>query len=425
MDKKYIVLIVLGGLIVILGIVYFVFVNKPAPVTGPTELTVVSSVEEEKYLKEIIKEFEVSNNAKINFINKDVSNYETESLNMIATGDIDVWGIPNSWIYKHINKLSPYSDSSSKTIENYNNKYPQLAVDENIYNNKIYGYPLSFDSLVLFRSQNALNAIVEANNISKDSDINLIRKIETWEDLEAQIPLLRNKLNIGLIGAGRPEQNTTPDILSWMLLQQGTYMTNVSNNQAIFHTSANALQGPDYPGAIALNRLANFSSSYPDNLGDPVKAFEEGKLVYLIDYSNKADQFKANNPKLEFESLSVPQLKQIKNVTDFVKYETLTVPQSSKNSILAWKFITFLQNPEYLQIHRTLSKENTFYNNNALSSDVTYKTLENTKNWHNPDKIATDKIFINTISDTLAGKSAQTALDGAAVEVTKLLEKLQ
>jgi len=57
MDKKYIVLIVLGGLIVILGIVYFVFVNKPAPVTGPTELTVVSSVEEEKYLKEIIKEF--------------------------------------------------------------------------------------------------------------------------------------------------------------------------------------------------------------------------------------------------------------------------------------------------------------------------------------------------------------------------------
>ncbi|MBM2820610.1 MAG: hypothetical protein HW405_370 [Candidatus Berkelbacteria bacterium] len=430
MDKRYIILGLAVVLLIVFGTLWFLSSRKPKS----AEINFVTYSEDEKNLESLVANFESKNpGVKINIIKKDLANYEVDSLNLIATNKIDVWGIPVSWLAKQHNKLS----SAPTTLKDYQKVYPKSVSLANTINNNVYGYPLSLDTLVLFANSN-LKYEGNFGQILSKSEQDLMGKDPTnWDDLTAQVRLITSKQDTTItrsgLAMGTSAISAAPDILTLMMLQNGTQITNDNNTQATFHTALNKFGGDSYPAASALDLYTSFSKStnnnysYSDTMGDALRTFSAGKAVYYIDYKSKESDIKRINPELDFTILPIPQVKETKNPVNYLDYEIFTVPSSSPNQTLAWNFLQYLADPANL----------TDYYVNSQRTPATISGLENAGNkistavdtaltWYNPDLIEVDKIFRGMINEVaIANKSSQTVLEGAALKVTALLEQIK
>lgn len=436
MDKKYIIIIVLVVALVGVLIGYLLTGNTDSKTT---ELTFVSYNEEEKNFAKAIKDFEKQNNLKIKFVKKDPKNYELDSLNLISTGKIDVWGIPNTWLPKHLNKLSTFTSANAndqKLLENYKNAYPNIVVSENVTNDKIYGFPVSLDALVLFSNNQLRTGNIAELSLTRTEQEALLEIPTNWTDLAAQVKILsaqksQNQIESGL-AIGSEETSNTTDILTAIMLQNGTQMTSEDNIQATFHTATNKFGGEQYPGAQSLKFYTGFANrndanySFADTISDPLRAFATGKVTYYIGYSSDAKDIARISPNFNYSIEALPQVKETKYPVNFVKYETFTVPKSSPNQIKAWEFVNFLTNSANLEDYYNVTQNNLAIKTQLASSGGKVAlACETAASWHNPDPIETDKIFRQAIGDVLNGQNAQTVLDGAALQVTSLLKNLK
>ncbi|MCL5407149.1 MAG: extracellular solute-binding protein [Patescibacteria group bacterium] len=410
MDKRY---WILGGAVValiVIGTLYFLSSRKN---TQTKELTFVTYNEDEKNLSDYTAAFETANNVKINFKKIDPKNYELESLNLLSTGKVDIWGMPSSWIPKQHAKLAPYT---GKLTTPYQSLYPKIVASENIINDKIYGLPISLDTLVLF-----VNNDIKAKN--QDStpaeDAILSAEPKTWDDLVAKNPLLQSGAALGTADLA-----AAPDILTVLMLQNGTQMTNQDNTQATFHTALNTLGGASFPGAAALNLYTSFAKNNKTT-GDPLTAFTNGKAAFYIDYSAKESDIIRLNPNLNYSIRPLPQVKASKNPINFTSYETFTVPNASKNQALAWQFLIGLANKDNLKTYFETSKKHPALMELADQSDVVDQAVQTAQSWYNPEPTEVAKIFRDAITQVVSGQKAQTTLDGAAVQVTTLLGKIE
>lgn len=425
MDKRYIILGAALVLLIIFGTLLIINSRK----SEIAELNFVTYSEDEKNFEEIFASFEQANNAKINF-QKIESNYELESLNRISTGKIDVWGIPANWLPKQKDKLTT---APSTFADNYPSLYPETISQENSINNKVYGAPLALDNLVLFTNP-FLKASTE--DLTREQEELLGETPQNWEDFAAQARLItsksRGQINISGAALGTSNLTAATDILTVMMLQFGTQMTNEDYTRATFHTNINKFGGQPYPGAAALEFYSSFATpgdpnySFSESLGDPLRAFAEGKIAHYIDYSKKEADIKRINPDLNFQINPLPQVKETKNPLNFLSFETFTVPQTSKNQTMAWKLIEFMTDQINADQYYDVSNNHPALGYKiADESRVFIEAVETAGFWYNPDAIEVDKIFRSSINQTIEGKSSQTVLDGAALEVTNLLGKIQ
>lgn len=439
MNKKLIIIIIGVILFIVLLIVYFIVVGNRGP-SAPTELTWVTYSEDEKNFQGIISSFEERYNAKIKFVKKDLANYEVDSLNSVATGKIDLWGIPNNWLPKQKGKLAVYNSESGKTAQDkatsYKAIYPGVVISDNIIDDKIYGFPLSVDALVLFYNSAAKSQSQRGRELTNAQEDILDADPTNWDELAAQAQLITQKngpiVTLSGLAMGTADLVVAPDILTLMMLQNGTQMTSDDQAQATFHTAINRFNGPAYPASRALTLYTSFANpkspnySFSTNLGDPIRAFAEGKIAYYVDYSAKAKDVERINRDLNFSMEPIPQVKETQNPVDFISYETFVVPQTSKNQALAWSLVNFLTNEKnmekYLEVSAKHPAQSDFAQN--MSGDVE-KAMLTAASWYNPDAAVVETIWRTAITDVLAGQSAQTALDGAAQKVTSLLNNLK
>ncbi len=436
MDRKYIFLIGLVGALVVILILFLLLGRKT---TQTSSLNFVT-YNDTKDLKDLVAAFETQNNVKVNVIKKDLASYELDSLNLISTGKIDVWGIPNNWLPKHHDKLSDYKSPAVKTAEEnisgYKTLYPDVVTEENIINNKIYGFPLFYDPLVMFTNSGLRSKAGSAQNLTREQNDLLSKNPTHWDELAGQAPLI-TQLNGKIItqsatALGTNDLPSGPDILTLLMLQNGTLMTTDDKTQAIFHTAANLFGGPAFPGAKALEYYASFGDpeaknySFSSDSGEPTRAFANGKIAYYIDYLSKSADINLINPDFNYSVLSMPQVKETKNPINLVRYETFSVPNTSANQKLAWQFVRFLTDEQNAKKYASRAKQPVILKNLAEGAgDTNSKALATAASWYNPDAPETAKIFRTNIADVLAGRSAQTVLDGAAIQVTNLLTNIK
>lgn len=437
MDKKYIFLFGLIGALIIVIVLYFVL-GRTAP--KATTLNFVSYNDQAKDLQDLITAFETQNQIKVNVVNKKIDNYELESLNLISTGKIDVWGLPNNWLAKHHDKLSEYKSAAIKTeaesINGYKALYPDVVVSENIINGKVYGFPLTYDPLVMFVNPALRSKASSAQNLTNEQSDLLSKNPTTWDELALQAPLITEKSGKTITQAaaalGTSDLPSGPDILTLLMLQNGTQMTTDDKTQAIFHTAQNIFGLTEFPGARALSYYASFGQtnsknySFSSDFSNPTRAFAEGKIAYYFDYLSKSADINLISPDFNYSVSAVPQVKETKNPVNMVRYETFSVPSTSANQKLAWKFIRFLTDEQTAKKFATKSESPVIMKNIAAeTNDTNSKALLTAANWYNPDATETAKIFRAAITDVLAGKSAQTVLDGTAIQITNLLTKIK
>lgn len=435
MDKKLLWIFGGGLALIVILIIVVIALGTQNKKNKTQELNWVTYNEEQENLAEVISAFESQNNVKVNWIKKDIKNYELDSLNLLSTGEIDIWGIPDNWIPKHQDKLAPLTTILSADTDNisyYQSIYPQIVSSESIINNQIYGFPLSADALVLFVNQN----LKPENDNLTDEEADLVRKIpETWENLVKVAPLLSQKKGNTMTrsGAALGTENlaAAPDILTALMLQYGTRMTNDEKTQATFHTAANTLGGQSYPGPAALDLYTSFAQpnspnySFSQSLGDATQAFSQEKVAYLVDYSPEEKEIKRLNKDLDFSINPLPQPKTAEKPINFISYENFTVPNTSKNQKLAWALLSSVINSGNAKKYYETSKKHPILTEFINGDDPVGKSILTAQNWYNPEPTKVSQIFRSAIFQVLSGKSAQTALDSAAIEVTNLLETIR
>lgn len=271
----------------------------------------------------------------------------------------DMYQIPAGWITEFENRITPMpkkikllnveTKTSFGKTENVNvvqvqdlpsigeikNQFVDIVVKDVIRSDKVYGIPLSVDTLVLFYNRDILD------------NSQIATAPATWEQLAASVKAINQKLATSTIiqsGVALGTINNIPrsvDIVSNVIQQNGATMT--KNNRASFSETKNDTS----PALDAINFYQSFANpltevySWNDQLPNALEAFISGKTAMFYGYSYQVPIIKGRAPKLNFGIAPMTQINPDKPVNT-ANYWVETVSHKSKNVDNSWGFINFL-----------------------------------------------------------------------------------
>lgn len=423
-------------------------------------LTIWGPIEGEEIYKPIIDDYiaytENEMNLSIDYVKKDYAEFEESTLNALAAGTgPDIWIIKNDWVYKHADKLVSMpdgllkrSDNDSRTnLQIYKDTFPDIAVQDNIINNEIYGMPYSIDTLVVYYNKDHFKEVhKQLYEADRDSDAQLLElPPNNWEEFLKASELLTKKDSGGNIirsgaalGTADNVDNST-DILAALMIQNKTQMVSADRLTATYNLAISKDTGePAYTGTQALNFYTSFADKNKENymwnssMPNSVDAFIQGKASMMINYSYVQKRIGQEAPTLNYKISPFPQIAGATESTDYASYWTNTVTNNSQNPDEAWNFInyvfnndltTYLNATELPSAKRINNLEIPKTKERVSSGENPLKFQKMTaKYWYEgkyPVKVANS--FYQMIQDVVVNKQPlQKSIDASASTVTEL-----
>ncbi len=297
--------------------------------------------------------------------------------------------------------------TNTLTLRDLKTLFPDVVYNNQVINNQIYGLPLSIDTLVLFYNRDLLN----------NAGIALPPK--TWNDFRDQVVKLTkqdfkgNLIQSGAaIGTANNVERST-DILSLLMMQNGTQMTNASGAATFDQTPAGYTRSVK-PAVEALNFYTGFASpakqvyTWNENMPNSLEAFMAGQTAFFFGYSYHIPLIKAQAPKLNFEITNVPQ---IGTPINFANYWAETVAKKSQHPNEAWDFILFMTtnqeaNKAFLAKNRKPAALRALITDQSTDLELApfASQLLTARSWYKgKDVQAAEEIFKQMIKDNLAG----------------------
>lgn len=386
--------------------------------------------------------------------------YKKDLIDAFAAGKgPDIFMVRNSWRASFEDKTAP-APGTLLTEKEYRDAFADVVSSDFIgTENKIYGIPLSADSLALYYNKDIFNAA------------GISQAPETWDEVAEVARKLTTLDQFGTItrsgialGTGT-NINRSSDILTTMMLQRGVEPQNSSNRRVDF----------SQPGAIeALDAYTHFSRiTSPDYSWNArqhysIDAFYEGTAAMMLNYSWQYETIRQKNAKLNIGIARLPQLHAetpvnlanywgyavSKNKTmdesDFAPTNKSTVVSAEKQNAVrtfeAWQFLKFLAlqgEKKSLVLTNGLTGTTKEF---PIASDPTKNYLEKTrkpaarrdliakqqddvvlapfaygnliaKNWYQGDPEAVDGIIIDMIDSVVRGE--KTLLDALSVATSR------
>lgn len=446
MNRKFLYLA--GGALVVLIILIVALIscssqnkNKNQEIT----LTFWNLDDDKSVFEKAINDFQTANkNIKIEYVKKDSKDYLNNVLQEIAAGrGPDVLAVPNDWLPKYHSLLTAMPENKiankkakKSDIDVYKDTFPQVVVQDNIIDQKIYGMPLAIDTLKLYSNPNIFSQALD--DYRKIKEINeTTRRIfsngpKNWDEFSQIVKIITknsgSEITRSAAAIGTSDNvNQSVDILTLMMLQNGAKMTSDDKTAALFHTNQNQFGEIESPGTKALEFYTSFanpeSNNYTWNLSmsEAARAFAEEKTAMFISYSSDKNEIKRINPNLNFSMIDIPQVKETANPVNFASYVTYAVNRTSANSTLAWDFIIFATNKENAADYVAAVKKPSA-RLDKISQDSPALTAAN---WFKPDPQKANTVFQDMIKQVNSGQAAQTAIEGAAAQISNLLAELK
>lgn len=314
------------------------------------------------------------------------SEYETELLNALAEDrGPDVFSIHNTWVRKYQSKLAPMPDTitmaypvtsgsfkketiiESRTTKSISIKELKdsfvdvVAQDVVLDDGKIYGLPLSVDTLAMFYNKDLFNnAGISQTPVywNKEfiSDVKKLTKQDSKKGLIQSGAALGGSKNINRYG----------DILAVLMMQSGATMMSDSG-QVLFHTTPSFANNTNYsPGVDALRFYTDFadpvkeSYSWSSELSNSLDLFISGNLAIMFSYSYDVETIKAQAPKLNFSVAKLPQIEGTPPTNiNFANYWVEVVSKKSKVANESWDFVQFITKEEQAKVYLEKTKRPT------------------------------------------------------------------
>ncbi|MEI6835243.1 MAG: extracellular solute-binding protein [Candidatus Falkowbacteria bacterium] len=351
---------------------------------APIILTFWQAYDDTDAFTEIISKYEALHpNITVEYRKLRYEEYENELLNSWAEDrGPDIFAIQNTWVKKYQTKISPMPASitmaymvpsgtfqktlvpqlktvSSLTVRDLKNTFADVVASDVVLDDgKIYGLPLSVDTLALFYNRDLLNnaGITSAPKFWNKEFQQSIKK------LSKQDPK-RGLVQSGIALGTSKNISRFSDILSVLMMQNGATMSN--DTQILFQTIPQTMSNGYNPGLEALRFYTDFANpakevySWNNDMPNSVEAFASGNLAMFFGYSFNLSQIRAQSPKLNFGISQLPQIEGNPMEINFANYWVDSVSKKSKYPNESWDFIQFLTKEENAKLYLEKTKKPT------------------------------------------------------------------
>jgi len=356
---------------------------QTAAATAPITLTFWQTYDDTDAFTDIIAKYQaIHPNITIEFKKFRYEEYENELLNAWAEDrGPDIFAIQNTWVKKYQPKLTPMptnitmaymvqsgvqntptpqlQTNTSLTIRDLKNNFADVVYgDVVLEDGKIYGLPLSVDTLAIFYNRDLFN----------NSGITTPPLFWNTEFQQSIKKLSKQDPKKGLIQSGialGTSKNISrfSDILSVLMMQNGAVMTD--GNQVTFQSVPPTMSNNYNPGLEALRFYTDFANpakevySWNNDMPNSLEAFASGNLAIFFGYSFDIAQIRAQSPKLNFGIAKLPQIEGNPMEVNFANYWVESVSKKSQHPNEAWDFIQFMTKEENAKIYLTKTKKPT------------------------------------------------------------------
>lgn len=405
--QQLIFLGVAGAIIIIFLAVLFTGGRKPIE---KIDLTIWGTDDELAWDYAILRYQKLHPNVRIKYTELREDSYEKNLINGLAAGNgPDIFMINNRWAVKHTDKIVPMPEEKVSTGD-FSNFFPQVAeFDFLSTNSRIYGLPLSIDTLALFYNRD----VFDRRGVALPP--------KTWSEFTAVIPKFPVS-TAAAIGGSTDSIPNAPDILELLMLQTGALAPDKYPSQTISSEE----------GQNALEFYSRFTnpkdSSYTwnDSFGSAVEAFAEGKVAMTFGYASDIPEIKSKNPFLNFAVASVPQVNSDQAVS-IANYWALTASSKTQNPEVAWDFIVlattdreaasyYLASTGRPPALRSLINEH--LNDSVLG--VFARQALTARGFYQGDDVTVRTIFDKIIKKAISGNSIHEILQEAEAELYKM-----
>lgn len=307
----------------------------------------------------------------INYRKLRYDEYEEALLNAFAEDrGPDIFSIHNTWVRKYESKLEPmpaqttmvfpitqgsikkevvpeFRTMRSLGLKELKQNFVDAVYSDVVLNDKIYGLPLSVDTLAMYYNQDLFDqaGITEIPRYWNRDFQQMVKKL-TKQDLKGNI------LQSGVALGGGKNVERYSDILAILMMQNGANMMSDAG-QVLFQTVPAAFQSQNYnPGLMALRFYTDFANPIKEvycwnsGLENSVDLFASGKLAIMFGYSYHLPTIKTKAPKLNFLVEPIPQIEGATVPTNMANYWVEAVSKKSLYKNEAWNFIQFMTSSE-------------------------------------------------------------------------------
>ena len=358
--------------------------NKAATdAAKPITLTFWQAFDDSDAYADIITKYRVLHpNITIEYKKFRYEEYENELLNAWAEDrGPDIFAVQNTWLKKYQTKLVPMpaqitmaymvetgtiqkqtipqlQTTQSLTIKDLKNNFADVVASDVILDDgKIYGLPLSIDTLALFYNRDLLNSagVIGAPSYWNKEFQQNVKKL-TKQDPKKGI------VQSGVALGTAKNISRFSDILSVLMMQNGAIMT--TNNQITFNSVPDNKSNYN-PGLEALRFYTDFANpnkevySWNGDMPNSLEAFTSGSLAMFFGYSFDIAQIRAQAPKLNFGIAKLPQIEGNSLSINFANYWVDSVSKKSQHPNEAWDFVQFLTKEENAKIYLDKTKKPT------------------------------------------------------------------
>ena len=423
----------------------------------PITLTFWQTFDDSDDYSDIIAKYQaLHSNITIEYKKLRYEEYENELLNAWAEDrGPDIFAIHNTWIKKYQSKITPMpaeitmayitktgtSQDSEKielkttksltTRELKDNFADVVASDVILDDGKIYGLPLSVDTLAMFYNRDLLNSAGIANapqywNKEFQQDVKKLSKQDPKKGLIQSGVALGTSKNIARFS----------DILSVLMMQNGSIMSN--NQQITFNSIPESMSSSNYnPGLEALRFYTDFANpakevySWNNDQSNSLEAFASGNLAMFFGYSFDIEQIRAQAPKLNFGITKLPQIEGNSLEINFANYWVETVSKKSPHPNEAWDFVQFLTKEENAKTYLAKTKKPTALKSliNSQKDDedlgVFAEQVLSAKSWYHGKDAASAESAIGEMIDlalTATSDKLQDVLNNGAIKVQQTIQ---
>ena len=310
------------------------------------------------------------------------------------------------------------------TLTQLKNDFIETVANDVVVDDKIYGLPLSLDTMVLYYNRDLLDKAhipVPPTNWQEFQDA--VKKITAFND--------KGEIEIAGAALGAADNiNRSPDILMLLMEQNGADI--IEGGMVLFTQQK---QSGYAPGLEALRFYTDFSNTQKEvytwnkNLPDSLRAFADQKLGFYFGYAYDLPYIMAySKNSINLGITKMPQIQQGGQEVNMANYWVETVSARSKHVNEAWDFILFETKKDQVAKYLKSALKPT-----ALRSlvDVQLKDekmnvfasqLLTSKSWYSGMDInKAEEVIKDMITSTVAGEDPRTNMGLASQRLQQTL----
>jgi len=342
-------------------------------------------------------------------------------VNALASGQgPDVFMIPNTSFGRQGSKLVAVPQKQFN-VARLRELFPTVVEQDFTYGSDIYALPLYIDTLALFYNRDLFD------------QAGIVNPPQTWDEFQEMIPKLRSvDQSAGSCARRRArhvEQNVpaSADILSLLMLQNGTQMTSDDLRSATFASHGSS-------GVAAFKFYLQFADStspyhaWSSAMPSAVDAFVGGQVAMMPEYREAADTIKKKSPFLRYALAPMPQATG-GTAVNYAQYKGLPFRRTSKNIEAAWTFVidattqkgvaqAYLTATGRLPALKSLLSDKV----NDVNVGVFARQILTARSWYQADDVTIAAALNNAIRSALSGEATPLeALKQAEAQITVLM----